>query len=30
MSRSSNTERVLRVGIFFDGTANNQFNLLLG
>ena len=30
MSRSSNTERVLRVGIFFDGTANNQFNILLG
>jgi len=26
MSTSSNTRRVLRIGIFFDGTANNQFN----
>ena len=30
MSRPSNTGHVLRVGIFFDGTANNQFNTLLG
>lgn len=30
MSNSSNTGRVLRVGIFFDGTANNQFNSQLG
>ncbi|MBO4967361.1 MAG: DUF2235 domain-containing protein [Pseudomonas sp.] len=30
MSHSSNTGYVLRVGIFFDGTANNQFNILSG
>ena len=30
MSNFSHTERVLRVGIFFDGTANNTFNSLLG
>ena len=30
MSHSSNTGHVLRVGIFFDGTANNQFNSQLG
>lgn len=30
MSHSSNTGNVLRVGIFFDGTANNQFNSQLG
>ena len=30
MGNSSNTGRVLRVGIFFDGTANNQFNSQLG
>ena len=30
MSNSSNTERVLRVGIFFDGTANNLLNSQLG
>ena len=30
MSRSSKTGRVLRVGIFFDGTANNLFNTLAG
>ena len=30
MSRSSNTGHVLRVGIFFDGTANNQYNSQLG
>lgn len=30
MSHSSNTGYVLRVGIFFDGTANNQFNSILG
>ena len=30
MSHSGNTGYVLRVGIFFDGTANNQFNSLLG
>ena len=26
MSNSSNTGGVLRVGVFFDGTANNQYN----
>lgn len=30
MSNSGNTGRVLRVGIFFDGTTNNQFNSQLG
>lgn len=30
MSNSSHTGPVLRVGIFFDGTANNAFNSLLG
>ncbi|OZY59538.1 hypothetical protein CJF39_10520 [Pseudomonas lundensis] len=30
MSHSSNTGRVLRVGVFFDGTANNQYNSELG
>lgn len=30
MSHSSKTARVLRVGIFFDGTANNAFNTLTG
>ena len=30
MSNSSHTGPVLRVGIFFDGTANNTFNSLLG
>ena len=30
MSHSSRTARVLRVGIFFDGTANNVFNSLTG
>ena len=30
MNNSSHTEPVLRVGIFFDGTANNTFNSLLG
>ena len=30
MSNSSNAGAVLRVGIFFDGTANNQFNSLQG
>lgn len=30
MSNTSNAGRVLRVGIFFDGTANNQFNSLQG
>lgn len=30
MSNSSDTGPVLRVGVFFDGTANNTFNSLLG
>lgn len=30
MGNSSNTGHVLRVGIFFDGTANNLFNSQLG
>ena len=30
MNNFSNTGRVLRVGVFFDGTANNQFNSLTG
>lgn len=30
MGDSSNTKRVLRVGVFFDGTANNQFNSASG
>lgn len=30
MGDSSNTKRVLRVGVFFDGTANNQFNSATG
>ena len=30
MNNFSNTGRVLRVGVFFDGTANNQFNSLPG
>lgn len=30
MGNSSNTGYVLRVGIFFDGTANNTFNSQLG
>lgn len=30
MGNSSNTGHVLRVGIFFDGTANNQFNSAAG
>ena len=30
MSNSSDTGPVLRVGVFFDGTANNTCNSLLG